>query len=144
MARTGEGTANVFSQKAAVKNWERIRRGAANLYLKLSSKNAQDEFLLWVTGIESILTGNGLGNLFRENTQINTRSIAAILSLRLTDMFQQNAFSTINDENSKLRTFGMIKSSIGLEKYLKKVKNLKHRISLSRLRLSSHRLMIET
>ena len=59
-------------------------------------------------------------------------------------MFHQNAFSTINDENSKLRTFGMIKSSIGLEKYLKKVKNLKHRISLSRLRLSSHRLMIET
>ena len=60
-------------------------------------------------------------------------------------MFHQNAFSTINDENSKLRTFGMIKCSIGLEKYLKKVKkNLKHRISLSRLRLSSHRLMIET
>ena len=133
-----------FSQKAAVKNWERIRRGAANLYLKLSYKNAQDESLLWVTGIESILTGNGLGNLFRENTQINTRSIAAILSLRLTDMFHQNAFSTINNENSKLKTFGMIKSSIGLEKYLKKVKHLKHRISLSRLRLSSHRLMIET
>ena len=127
-----------------MKNWERIRRGAANLYPKLSSKNAQDESLLWVTEIESILTGNGLGNLFRENTQINTRSIAAILSLRLTDMFHQNAFSTINDEDSKLRTFGIIKSSIGLEKYLKKVKNLKHRISLSRLRLSSHRLMIET
>ena len=56
-----------FSQKAAVKNWERIRRGAANLHLKLSHKNAQDESLLWVTRIESILTGNGLGNLFREN-----------------------------------------------------------------------------
>ena len=44
---------------------------------------------------------------------------------------------------SKADTYRSIKSFIFFEKYLSVVKNHKHRIALSRLRLTSHQLMIE-
>ena len=44
---------------------------------------------------------------------------------------------------SKADTYRSIKPSIFFEKYLSVVKNHKHRIALSRLRLTSHQLMIE-
>ena len=134
----------IFAKKAAVKNWERIRRGAANSYLLLSYKNAQDESLVWLSGIATTLASNGLGDFFSDNTEINTRLISDILRQRLTDIFHQDAFSTINNENSKLRTYGLVKSFVGLENYLIKITNLKHRKTLTQIRLSSHRLMIET
>ena len=134
----------IFAKKAAVKNWERIRRGVANSYLKLSYKNAKDDSLLWLSGIESTLTSIGLGNLFSDNTNAITRHSPAILYQRLMDVFHQDALSSINKQNGKLRTYGLIKGPIGFESYLINVNNLKHRKSLSQLRLSSHRLMIET
>ena len=44
---------------------------------------------------------------------------------------------------SKADTFRSVKTSIAFEQYLGLVKNHKHRIPLSHLRLSSHPLMIE-
>ena len=44
---------------------------------------------------------------------------------------------------SKADSYNSFKTFIGLEKYTSDVKNVKHRIALSRLRLSCHQLMIE-
>ena len=44
---------------------------------------------------------------------------------------------------SKADTFKEFKDSIGMERYLLVIKNRKHRVSLSKLRLSDHCLMIE-
>ena len=44
---------------------------------------------------------------------------------------------------SKADTYRSLKTDISLEKYLHLVRNHKHRIALSRLRLSSHNLLIE-
>ena len=140
----GRTSIMIFAQKAAVKNWERIRKGDANLYLNLSYKDAQQDPLVWLSRIEKILVDNGLGDLFREDIGENTRHISSILAQRLTDRFHQEAFSAIQNENSKLRTYGLVKSLVGLENYLISVTNLNHRKSLSQLRLSSHGLMIET
>ena len=134
----------IFAKKAAVKNWERIRRGEVNSYLQLSYKNAQDESLIWLSGIATTLAGNGLGDGFINNIETNTRQIPDILSQNLMDLFHQEAFSTINNENSKLRTYGLVKCSVGLENYLLKITNLKHRKTLRQIRLSSRRLVIES
>ena len=45
--------------------------------------------------------------------------------------------------SSKLRTYGLIKYKIGREDYLLEIRNVKHRSSLSKFRLSNHKLMIE-
>ena len=97
-----------------------------------------------ISWIATTWAGNGLGNLFINNIEINTHQISDILSQRLMDIFHQDVFSTINNENSKLRTYGLVKCSAGLENYLLKITSLKHQKTVMQIRLSSHRLMIET
>ena len=62
---------------------------------------------------------------------------------RCIDIFHQNALAQTRNENSKLRTYGIFKSEIREEPYLKIVKNVKDRISMTKFRLSNHNLMIE-
>ena len=59
------------------------------------------------------------------------------------DIFHQEAFSNIKKENSKLRTYSIIKRTIGYESYLNQIDNIQERISLTKFRLSNHSLMIE-
>ena len=58
-------------------------------------------------------------------------------------MFHQGAFSYIQREGSKLKTYSTFKTTIGYENYLSKISVIKDRTSLSKLRLSNHPLMIE-
>ena len=64
---------------------------------------------------------------------------------RLSDIFYQEAFAQINNENSKLRTYSLVKTKIGIETYLREpsILNTQDRIILSKFRLSNHELMIE-
>ena len=62
---------------------------------------------------------------------------------RMKDIFHQEAFAAINKESSKLRTYKLIKGEIGFENYLNTVNNIKNRITLTKLRLSIHTLMME-
>ena len=61
----------------------------------------------------------------------------------MADIFYQNTFAEIADDSSKLRTYGKLKHARGIEKYL--LSNIKEdqRISMTKLRLSNHELMIE-
>ena len=63
--------------------------------------------------------------------------------IRMKDMFHQEAFSNIQHEASKLRTYGILKTEIGLEQYLTEITSIKDRTNLTKLRLSNHSLMIE-
>lgn len=62
----------------------------------------------------------------------------------LSDEFHQNAFETIKEGNSKLRTYAIFKKKIGPETYLSQIKKPTIRTQLSKFRLSNHALMIET
>ena len=63
---------------------------------------------------------------------------------RMCDIFHQTTFSEIRKETSKLRTYSLLKNKIGYEEYLSQIKNIKHRTILTKLRLSNHKLEIET
>ena len=58
--------------------------------------------------------------------------------------FIKNTFEAIRGENSKLKTYSVLKTEIGLETYLTDIKNIKHRCVMAKLRLSNHPLLIET
>ncbi len=62
---------------------------------------------------------------------------------RIVDIFHQKSLAEIATENSKLRTYSLFKREIREEPYLRKVKNVKDRISMTKFRLSNHKLMIE-
>ena len=68
---------------------------------------------------------------------------STLLLMRLTDQFHQTSLADLKN-SSKLQLYSQLKTTIGMEKYLLDISNMKHRQALTKLRLSSHKLYIET
>ena len=94
----------LFAQKASIKNWERIRKSKCNFLLSLSYKSEVIDPVIgncrWLLNIKDILARNGMRNLFLGSYEM---FIHKRLFRTLFDQFQQNAFESINRDNSKLR-----------------------------------------
>ena len=129
------------AQKASIKNWERIKDSKANMLLTSSYKNSVSESLTWTSTIENALEKAGMGDKFIGES-IPTKTVHNEFYKRNKDIFNQDAFSAIQNDTSKLRTYALFKEENEMEKYLS-IKNIKHRTSLTRFRLSNHKLMIE-
>ena len=128
----------LYGVKNCLKNWSRIHisRKANNLVL-LACQTSLNHSLKWTEQIKRCLDMSGIGS---EN---KNPFIFNIVFKRLMDIFYQEAFININREDSKLRTFGKLKTNIGMTKYLTQTRYIDSRTALSRLRLSNHDLMIE-
>ena len=135
--------------KASVKNWDRIKNKKSNNLLNESFTNALKEKLPWTSGIKTILESNGMLQSYILNN-VNTsehykkKPTCNLIFERLCDQFHQNTFEAFRGENSKLETYSVLKTEIGLETYLTDIKNIKHRCAMAKLRLFNHPLLIET
>ena len=131
----------IQAAKQAIKNWERIRRGKANVILMASCKENLNNWDLEVMG--SLQTNGML--CFYQNTYDNKPMFIYKKAFQnLSDQFHQNAFESIKGNRSKLRTYAVFKKEIGFEKYLYDVKNPIVRAQVTKFRLSNHKLAIET
>ena len=133
----------IFAQKASLKNWERIRKKHANTLLCASYDDAYTTNLPWMTNIKSTLERNGMMCFFINTFQDKPLFISNKLFLRLSDEFHQNALERINNNQSKLRTYNLLKQNIGTEHYLHVIRNPLIRKTMTKFRLSNHTLMIE-
>ena len=77
------------------------------------------------------------------DSNINTLPIHIAAFTRMKDIFHQECFTKINKEESKLRTYAKLKTTIGMEKYIDLIQNTEERVAISKIRLSNHDLMIE-
>ncbi len=138
----GQVPLQLYAIKNAIKNWIRIVRNEKANELVIKSYNlALTEKLKWPSQIEINLSQIGMMEFFI--TKENDSHIKVFQ--RLYDIFHQEAFSEISRDSSKLRTYSLIKTEIGLENYLSsnlKI-NTQDRIALTKFRLSNHILMIE-
>ena len=130
-----------MQKKLCIKNWTRIKKGNANKPLIISTQESQNEKLPWAELIKTELFSHGLGGLFSHVTTTKSNICEAYIQRKL-DIFYQNAFAQLNDPNSKLRTYGKIKTKSGFESYLNHIPT-KDRTAFTKLRLSNHQLMIE-
>ena len=137
----------LLANKAATKNWDRIRRNKGNNLLSASYKNALQENLPWTSSIKTLLESNGILQSFLTVNDpirgIQPKPIDNLIYQRLIDQFHQNSFENIK-ESSKLKTYSTFKNEIGMEKYLTEIINIKYRCAMTKLRLSNHSLSIET
>ena len=113
----------------------------ANAPLTATTNEAQNENHPWTERIKTELFSIGLGGLYSQVKTTKTNVCNAYFRRKL-DIFYQNAFSQLNDQSSKLRTYGKIKKESGFEIYLNQIPT-KDRTAFTRLRLSNHQLMIE-
>ena len=128
----------LYGEKNCIKNWVRIHIvGNANELVILAKQMSIKFSLKWTEEVKNYLNKSGIGSESRNPLIFND------VFKRMMGAFYQCAFAKINSDESKLRTFGKLKTSIGMSKYLNKVRHLDSLIALTKLRLSNHDLMIE-
>ena len=136
----GQIPLELFAVKNAIKNWVRISgNGKANELVKISYNFSLIKQLSWVSQMELRLASIGqLESFITKDHLSDTKAFQ-----RMTDIFYQNTFATIREGSSKLRTYGKLKNTREIEKYLLSNIKEKQRISMTKLRLSNHELLIE-
>ena len=138
----GQVPLELYAVKNAIKNWTRISgKENVNELVCKSYEWSRSKDLMWPQQILSQLSKIGMMEYFYSSKKDTHFKVFR----RKHDIFHQNAFADINRADSKLRTYGLVKESVGLEYYLcanTKV-NIKKRIAFTKLRLSNHNLMIE-
>ena len=111
----GQVPLQIYAIKSAIKNWTRIAdQKQCNELLIKSYRFSLSENLVWPSQVKQTLSQIGM----MESFITKDKSSHSKLFQRLCDIFHQNAFSEISKDNSKLRTYNLIKTKIGLENYL--------------------------
>ena len=124
----------LFGKKNCIKNCGRLNgTGNANKILLLSIKMSLENSLNWTNTVIDCLNRNGVGITY--NKLIHVRAFK-----RMNDIFHQESFVENRRETSKLRTYGLLKTNIGREKYLVTIPDLNHRTAISKIRLPIHDL----
>ena len=96
----------------------------------------------WVSKVKSMLFEYGFGNIWQNPQNINVNAFCNQFKQRLIDCFTQKWNNDI-DTNQVLTTYKHFKTVFTYEKYLNILPE-RLRVPLSKLRLSSHSLRIET
>ena len=106
----------------------------------------------WSKKIKSLLEQIGLGDLWMKAHYVDI-GIVNIIRQRLKDIELQRWLIEINNDirkdanqSNKMRTYRLFKTidNYKCEDYLHQVTNVRHSIALTKLRLSNHKLAIET
>ena len=151
-AELGRSSLITKAQINCLKNWLRISHNVVNNIVFNAYKDSLNFNDTWTAKVKNILFLHGLGNIWSSHTstdfipskKINIiNSFQFIIKQRLTDSNNQTIISDLQNF-PKMRTYIKFKKLNKLENYLIFTNDLNKRFSISKLRLSSHKLKIET
>ena len=142
LLETGRIPLSIFAKKNCIKNWSRISRNICNTIVQKSYQNSLSKDIGWSNNIKQELATVGLYEMFITHRDNETPAEMQLFR-RLVDIFHQSTFVAINKCDSKLRTYGLMKTKIGYEEYLSRISSINDRRALTKFRLSNHSLMIE-
>ena len=93
--------------------------------------------------IKQILESNGMQSFYNNEPNTEYPFQCKKVFQKLSEDFHRTSFETMRGERSKLRTYSLFKTTIGIEKYLTETRNTSDRIAVTKFRFPNHRLMIE-
>ena len=94
----------------------------------------------WAFNIKTILTEIGMHHIWIEQ---DSSTIFYLIKQRILDIFKQTWYATINNSR-RLASYCIHKHDFHFEKYLNCIQINKYRIALTKFRVSSHDLAVET
>ena len=143
----GRHTVALKCKLKTVKYWFKLLAAEENSLLSACYKrlyrDCENNVTNWVTGIKKLLQENGFGSVWLEQGVENITHFMKDLETRLKDIEIQN-WRREKQDVSKLRFYTMYKTVFAPEPYLYMNITKKFRNALARLRMSSHKLAIET
>ena len=96
----GTRTVMFDAQKAAIKNWERLKSHGGNILVTLSYRDAVSENLEWNSSMMENLNSDKLNLPIDEHTH----NIHKMFSTRNITLFLQESLAAVCEPSSKLRT----------------------------------------
>ena len=138
----------IFRQLRMIKYWLKLRKSNDPLLKSMFNMLTNDlndgqtySGLNWAFQVKKILDSLGLSHLWRlePETEISYEAI----KMRIFDQYNQTLTMEINN-SSRLRLYSKYKENNEQETYLNLIKNKTYMQTLSRFRLSSRQLEIET
>ena len=147
-AETGCYPLSVHIETLLVKYWLKIIQSDEDTFLRLIY-NAMQETLIhvpnqpnWVKEVQTLLYKRGFGYVWLNQHVADKKQFLAIFEQRCKDAYVQECFSDIANSN-RCRLYREIKDTHQIEPYLTSIISCNLRTSFTKLRLSSHRLMVE-
>ena len=101
-----------FAVKAAIKNWERIKKGNINGILMNSHIDAIFNNLPWITNIKAILQSHSIDAIRLNRSRAKHPFIHKIVYQKQCEDFHNQAFESIRNQENKLRTYGLSKQTL--------------------------------
>lgn len=95
----------------------------------------------WASQIKTILQQHGLEYVWQQQFDIDIPFCT--IKQRIVDIYLQKWYADINN-STRLQTYCVFKHTFESEKYLNVITENKYKVALSRFRISSHSLLIET
>ena len=152
-AETGRFPMTIAAQCRNFKFWLTLTTNEYKLsQIAYNDIKWEENKAFWGKKIKSLLEQRGLGDLWMK-AHYGDIGIINIIRQRLKDIELQRWLSEINNDTrkdanqgNKMRTYRLFKTTDNYkcEDYLHQVTNTRHRIALTKLRLSNHKLAIET
>ena len=153
-AETGRFPMTIAAQCRNFKFWLTLTTNEYKLsQIAYNDIKWEENKAFWSKKIKSLLEQIGLGDLWMK-AHYGDIGIINIIRQRLKDIELQRWLSEINNDTrkdannqgNKMRTYRLFKTTDNYkcEDYLHQVTNTRHRIALTKLRLSNHKLAIET
>jgi len=140
LGETGRYPLAVLCKERALKFYIKIMNKTDSIMYRVFTNQRNINTFCWFKACKSYFDYLGNGDLFENsNISINFASVRQ----RIRDQFQQTWLESISNM-PKLSYYCKFKSTFEYEDYLDYVSQEKSRITLTRLRLSSHNLEIET
>ena len=136
-----------YMTKQYVKFWLRISKMPLNSLIYQSYLENKTNLLSnnsissWIKGLEKLLKYCSLGNV-SDNENYNISNTAKTTLCKI--LYCKDWHNNINESDAKLRNYALYKTTFNRENYLLYIKDKRFRSSLTKLRISSHKLLIET
>ena len=130
-----------------IKYWVRLVKLNSNRLLKqaytyLAQKSSKENN--WVSHVKKRLETSGFSYIWNNQFKdFDHNKFLNAFSLRIKDINAQNISKDIG-ENKKLSQYAKFKDNLSYEHYLDEIKSTEKRKALTRLRISNHKLRIET
>ena len=136
-------------QMRVLKYWLKIIRPSLKydnyirkIYLELLLTNIYfPEKVTWVTKVRDILFNCGMGFYWFNQKVDNEKLFLSSIKQRLTDIYKQEWYTSVQGTSNN-RLYKYLKDELSFEKYLN-IPNQFLRVSISKIRLSSHLFHIE-
>lgn len=131
---------DILRKERILKYWSKIINNPGSLVHKafIHQRETND---IWVNNVRVLLNNLGFTYLWDSVGPISISQMNNVIE-RLHDQYYQTWYSSL-DNLPKLSTYRTFKHTIGMEKYLNSITNDNHRIALTRIRCSAHKLAIE-